>query len=134
MQGVRSFSSDESESDPHTLFYREGKRLYIGLFQNSSVDQYFMIGIEGVMVKISMFGLYSHLPGSVSGLSGLIHIVWRKHELTNTMDSGSDCAVPLLSGIFYARSSVEMMQYLSVIGYHLKNFRPDFSSTGKITG
>ena len=108
--------------------------LYIGLFQNSSVDQYFVIGIEGVMVKISIFGLYPYLLGSVSSLSGPLHIVWRKYELPGTVESETDCAVPLLTGTFYTRSSVEMMQYLSVIGYHLKNFRPDFSSIGKITG
>jgi len=126
MQGVRSFSSDESDSDLLTLFYREGKRLFIGLFQNSLVDQYFVIEIEGMMVKISIFGLYPHLLSSVSSLSGQLQIVWRKHELLNNQEKGLDCVVPPLTGTFYARSSVEMMQYLSVIGYHLKNFRPDF--------
>jgi hypothetical protein len=136
MQGIYDNRAEDNNIEyPLILSIRDRNRLIIGLFIGDLSREYYLIEIVGMEITIYVYGFYSHLLPSVTGLLAPLSVIWRKNYSISGR-SREEIGVPLLfeSGSFIARSYDDAMLFLSDTGYHLIRNKSGFYSCGKISG
>lgn len=136
MQGVNKVKSGETYTEyPFALVIRDLDNLIIGYFLDDSPEKMFRIEIQGLTITLSMFNPASTGLMSSSGFYTPFPLLWRVHQ--NEPSSEVNLLAPsspLLTGSFHARSSDEVMQFLSDIGYQISRYFPNLSLCERIAG
>ncbi|WP_319580433.1 hypothetical protein [uncultured Methanospirillum sp.] len=136
MQGVSKVKAGESYTEyPFALVIRDLDSLIIGYFLDDSPDNMFRIEIQGLIVTLSLYGPASPALIPSPGFLTPFPLLWILHgeaqlsEYENFVERS-----PSLTGSFHARSSDEVMQFLSDIGYQISRYFPELSMCERIAG
>ncbi len=136
MQGVNKVKAGESYAEyPFALVIRDLDNLIIGYFLDDSPDNMFRIEIQGLTITLSLYSPASPALMPSSGFLTPFPLLWRMHA--DARLSEYDTSVekpPLLTGSFHARSTDEVMQFLSDIGYQISRYFPELSMCERIAG
>ncbi|PWR73906.1 hypothetical protein [Methanospirillum lacunae] len=136
MQGVNKVKSGEMYTEyPFALVIRDLDNLIIGYFLDDSPEKMFRIEIQGLSITLSLYSPASPNLMPSAGFLTPFSLLWRMHpsESSSGFDSSAQSS-PLLTGSFHARSSDEVMQFLSDIGYQISRYFPDLSLCERIAG
>jgi hypothetical protein len=135
MQGVSKVKEGEIDTDyPFTLVVRDCDNLIIGYFLKNSPEQMFKIEIQGLIVHLNLYGQSSPCLLNCTGFFTPFSLLWRIQDNIIPQNSSLHEVLPTLIGSFHARSSDEVMQFLSNIGYQINRHFPDLSVCERIAG
>jgi len=136
MQGVSKVKAGESYAEyPFALVIRDLDSLIIGYFLDDSPDNMFRIEIQGLTVTLSLYGPAPPALIPSPGFLTPFPLLWILHrEVQSSEYEHSVERSPSLTGSFHARSSDEVMQFLSDIGYQISRYFPELSMCERIAG
>jgi hypothetical protein len=135
MQGVRGVrSEDEMDMFPVTIAAREDKRLIIGYYVNVT-ERIFRVEIQEFDVTVQIVGSSIQRFHATLGLNSIFPIPWRVITPGSIeFDTEIPGELPCITGTFHARSSDEVMQFLSYFGFQISRNILEFSACEQIVG
>lgn len=136
MQGIAVTKRDDLDDRTSVILaVRECNRLIIGYIFDEFAEKALKIEIFVQNITVSLFGTHLQYADSPFGLLSPVYCSRRDPAVASSkVSDGCEQAYPLVTGSFQARSSDEVMQFLSDTGYHISRYLLDSFICRKITG